>query len=57
MSLTIDVHHHILPDFFWRATNEQHGPVGQLGWLYEFLPSSSQRFARRATDIRPYRYT
>jgi hypothetical protein len=30
MSLTIDVHHHILPDFFWRATNEQHGPVGGI---------------------------
>jgi aminocarboxymuconate-semialdehyde decarboxylase len=26
--LTVDVHHHILPDFFWRETNEQHGPVG-----------------------------
>jgi predicted TIM-barrel fold metal-dependent hydrolase len=30
MPLTIDVHHHILPDFFWRATNEQHGPVGGI---------------------------
>jgi predicted TIM-barrel fold metal-dependent hydrolase len=30
MSLTIDVHHHILPDFFWQATNEQHGPVGGI---------------------------
>jgi len=28
MSTTIDIHHHILPDFFWRETNEQHGPVG-----------------------------
>jgi hypothetical protein len=28
MSFTIDVHHHILPDVFWRATNEAHGPVG-----------------------------
>lgn len=28
MSFTIDVHHHILPDVFWRATNEVHGPVG-----------------------------
>jgi aminocarboxymuconate-semialdehyde decarboxylase len=27
MPFTIDVHHHILPDFFWRETNE-HGPVG-----------------------------
>jgi 6-methylsalicylate decarboxylase len=30
MPLTLDVHHHILPDFFWRATNEQHGPVGGI---------------------------
>jgi hypothetical protein len=30
MSFTIDVHHHILPDFFWQATNEQHGPVGGI---------------------------
>lgn len=28
MSFTVDVHHHILPDIFWRATNEAHGPVG-----------------------------
>jgi predicted TIM-barrel fold metal-dependent hydrolase len=28
MSFTIDVHHHILPDFFWSATNDAHGPVG-----------------------------
>jgi len=28
MPFTIDMHHHILPDFFWRETNEQHGPVG-----------------------------
>ena len=28
--LTIDAHHHILPDFFWRETNEQNGPVGGI---------------------------
>ncbi len=28
--LTVDVHHHILPDFFWRETNEQYGPVGGI---------------------------
>ncbi len=28
--LTVDVHHHILPDFFWRQTNDQHGPVGGI---------------------------
>jgi predicted TIM-barrel fold metal-dependent hydrolase len=28
MTLTIDVHHHVLPDFFWEATNEGDHPVG-----------------------------
>jgi aminocarboxymuconate-semialdehyde decarboxylase len=28
MAFTIDVHHHILPDYFWHATNDAHGPVG-----------------------------
>ena len=26
--LTVDVHHHMLPDFFWQETNKEHGPVG-----------------------------
>src|SRR5471030_3004591 len=30
MSFTIDVHHHILPDIFWRATNDLHNPVGGI---------------------------
>ena len=30
MAFTIDVHHHILPDFFWRATNEGDHPVGGI---------------------------
>src|SRR5471032_1777630 len=30
MSFTIDVHHHILPDVFWRATNDTHSPVGGI---------------------------
>ena len=30
MSFTIDVHHHILPDYFWRATNEADSPVGGI---------------------------
>ncbi len=28
--LTIDLHHHILPDFFWRETNGGSGPVGGI---------------------------
>jgi predicted TIM-barrel fold metal-dependent hydrolase len=27
---TIDTHHHILPDFFWRETGNAHAPVGGL---------------------------
>ena len=30
MAFTIDIHHHILPNFFWEATNEQSGPVGGI---------------------------
>src|SRR5450755_3695885 len=30
MSFTVDVHHHILPDFFWAATNEGDHPVGGI---------------------------
>jgi len=30
MPFTVDVHHHILPDVFWRATNDAHSPVGGI---------------------------
>jgi aminocarboxymuconate-semialdehyde decarboxylase len=30
MNLTIDTHHHMLPDFFFEATNEKENPVGGL---------------------------
>jgi 6-methylsalicylate decarboxylase len=30
MSFTIDAHHHILPDFFFRETNDAHNPVGSI---------------------------
>jgi len=30
MSFTVDVHHHILPGVFWRATNDAHSPVGGI---------------------------
>jgi 6-methylsalicylate decarboxylase len=30
MSLTIDTHHHMLPEFFFQATNEEANPVGGL---------------------------
>ena len=37
-SLTIDTHHHILPDFFWQETENAHAAVGglaQLRWSRE----------------------
>jgi 6-methylsalicylate decarboxylase len=30
MPFTVDTHHHILPDFFYRATNDEHAPVGGI---------------------------
>jgi hypothetical protein len=33
MKLTIDTHHHILPDFFWRETNDSDAPIGGLAPL------------------------
>jgi hypothetical protein len=30
MTFTVDIHHHILPDFFWQATNEGDQPVGGI---------------------------
>jgi 6-methylsalicylate decarboxylase len=38
MSLTIDTHHHMLPEFFFEATNEKANPVGGLkpqAWTIE----------------------
>src|SRR6202030_3034290 len=32
-SLTIDTHHHTLPDFFWQKTENAHAPVGGLAPL------------------------
>ena len=42
MSFTIDVHHHFLPDFFYRATNDGHSPVGGIApapWSKEAMLS------------------
>lgn len=30
MTFTVDVHHHILPEFFWDETNESGNPVGGI---------------------------
>ena len=40
MPFTVDVHHHILPDFFWRETNEADRPVGGIApppWSAEMM--------------------
>jgi len=31
--MTVDTHHHILPDFFWQETDNAHAPVGGLAPL------------------------
>jgi 6-methylsalicylate decarboxylase len=30
VTFTVDIHHHMLPDFFWQATNEGNHPVGGI---------------------------
>jgi 6-methylsalicylate decarboxylase len=30
VTFTVDIHHHMLPDFFWQATNEGDHPVGGI---------------------------
>jgi 6-methylsalicylate decarboxylase len=30
VTFTVDIHYHMLPDFFWRATNEADRPVGGI---------------------------
>ncbi|WP_210583553.1 amidohydrolase family protein [Streptomyces sp. GESEQ-35] len=30
MTFTVDIHHHMLPDFFWQATNKGDHPVGGI---------------------------
>jgi aminocarboxymuconate-semialdehyde decarboxylase len=42
MNLTVDMHHHILPDFFFEATNDTHDPVGGIhpqAWSQEGMLS------------------
>ncbi len=33
LSMTIDTHHHLLPDFFWQETQNAHAPIGGLAPL------------------------
>ena len=53
-SITIDTHHHILPDFFWRETNDSHAPVGGLAplqWSKEAMISFMERGDRRCRNV------
>jgi hypothetical protein len=45
MSFTVDVHHHILPDF-WRETNDAYNPVGGIApppWDTDLLLDAPRR--------------
>jgi aminocarboxymuconate-semialdehyde decarboxylase len=30
MSLTVDLHHHVIPDFYWEASNEDGNAAGGI---------------------------
>jgi predicted TIM-barrel fold metal-dependent hydrolase len=47
VALTIDTHHHLLPDFFFEATNEKESPVGGLK-PQPWTPESSLAFMDEA---------
>jgi len=47
MALTIDTHHHMLPDFFFEATNEKESPVGGLK-PQSWTPKGSLAFMEEA---------
>jgi 6-methylsalicylate decarboxylase len=47
MALTIDTHHHMLPEFFFEATNEKSNPVGGLK-PQPWSPESSLAFMDEA---------
>jgi predicted TIM-barrel fold metal-dependent hydrolase len=47
MSLTVDTHHHMLPGFFFEATNEKENPVGGLK-PQAWTPESSLAFMDEA---------
>jgi 6-methylsalicylate decarboxylase len=47
MAVTIDTHHHLLPDFFFAATNEKENPVGGLA-PQRWTPGTSLAFMDEA---------
>jgi hypothetical protein len=47
MTRTIDVHHHILPDFFYLETNDPIAPVGGIEpphWSVDMMMRSGSAF-------------
>jgi hypothetical protein len=49
--LTIDTHHHLLPDFFWQATENAHAPVGGLAPLRRDLAVDSKQRILRSSEL------
>jgi len=49
--LTIDTHHHMLPDFFWHETGNAHAPVGDLRLLSGPRTPASRSWTTAGIDI------
>src|SRR5258708_21373773 len=49
--VTIDTHHHILPDFFWQETENAHAPIGGLAPLQWSKEASISFMDDAAIDI------
>jgi hypothetical protein len=41
MSLTVDLHHHAVPDFYWEASNEDGEATG---WARRFALAPARRW-------------
>ena len=53
--LTIDTHHHMLPDFFWREADNAHAPVGGLAPLQWSKEASISFMDDAGIDLPSYR--
>jgi 6-methylsalicylate decarboxylase len=51
MKLTIDTHHHLIPDFFYEETNDAHAPVGGLAPMAWTIESSLSFMDDAGIDI------
>jgi predicted TIM-barrel fold metal-dependent hydrolase len=50
-SMTIDTHHHIVPDFFWQETENAHTPIGGLAPLQWSREASISFMDDAAIDV------